>query len=165
MGASSAPLTARPRARCWGSTSFDRAGPDCGRGPSKQRSARTMSADEARLAAIAARIEELLGAIAAGGLPEPEEQDLPQERLDLERERRRLRLRMQPEGGREETALSVFSPGYKGTECWGSQQANWGSLDEAARRDLRPRLERIAELERRIIDDLWLVLQAGPSAE
>ena len=124
-----------------------------------------MSAGAARLATIEARIGELLGAIKAGGLPEPEEQALRQERLDLERERRRLRSSMQPDGGKEERALSVFSSWYKGTECWGYQQANWGSLDEAARRELAPRLARVAELERMIIDDLWLVLQAGPSEE
>jgi len=124
-----------------------------------------MSAGAARLATIEARIGELLGAIKAGGLPEPEEQALRQERLDLERERRRLLRSMQPDGGKEEMELSLFSSWYKGTECWGYQQANWDSLDEAARRDLAPHLARIAELERMIIDDLWLVLQAGPSEE
>lgn len=124
-----------------------------------------MSAHAARLAVIEARIGELTEAIAAGGLPEQEERVLRQERQDLERERRKLRRSMQPDGGKEERDLSVFASWFKGTEGRGYEQANWDLLDEAARRDLRPLLARIAELERTIIDELWRVLQGGPSEE
>ncbi len=81
-----------------------------------------MNADAAGLLAIEARCEEIASAIDKGGLPKPEEQALRQERMDLERERRKLLRALQPDGGKQARALSVFASWYKQTEGWGYVQ-------------------------------------------
>ncbi len=59
----------------------------------------------------------------------------------------------------------MFASWYKLAEGWGYVQPGWAELDEATRARFAPHLVRIAGLERRIIEELGGVLQAGPSEE
>jgi len=120
---------------------------------------------EERLVRIAARIRELTEERAKLGPSDPKENDLWQEQKLLEQEERKLRRRLQPDGGKLETRLVSFSLGVKWSDGHPYVFEGLEKLDAETRARVLPKLQRIDELQRMILDDLGRVIRAGPSPE